>query len=350
MLPIILIMPVVQLCVLVFAATYELKDVQLYIADQDQSEVSRQITHRFQGNPFFKICEVNPDIERGEAMMLKREVDLILTIPVNYGKRLHSHHPQPLQILVDAVNGSEANLRVLYTQSVLGEYATDQIPVEVKDRAKGRQIVPQVRFWYNHLETYIPFMLPGILCLMITALGMFLSSMSLVREKEIGTIEQINVSPIMKFQFVVGKLLPIGMICIMELIIGLAAAKWAFGVPFIGSFWTILALSIIFLIVIQSFGMFISTITNTQQQAMFVAWFFLVIFILLSGLFTPVESMPAIAQRLNHLNPLYWMVRSIRLIMLKGSSWADLSLTFAFLGAYAFVMFSIATSRYHKSA
>ena len=350
MLPVIFVMPIVQLCVLVFAATYEMKDIRLFVSDQDRTPSSQQIIDRFNANSFFHILDVDPDIEKGKSYLQKQKADLILCIPNGYGDSQKSQQPANVQILVDAVNGSAASLRVIYTQSVLNELNSSITQSVKRLNFHPSLSIPKVRHWYNPQESYIPYMLPGILCIMITALAIFLSSMTLVREKEIGTIEQINVSPLSKQEFIAGKLLPTGIICFVEFFIGIFVARFAFGVPFLGSFWVLIPLTIIYLILVQSFGLFISTITNTQQQAMFVAWFFLVIFILLSGLFTPVESMPILAQDLNHLNPMFWLVKSVRMVLLKGSDWRDLSMAFSWLGVYAVLMFALSVFRYRKGA
>jgi ABC-2 type transport system permease protein len=192
-------------------------------------------------------------------------------------------------------------------------------------------------------------MVPGILVLLVTIIGMFLSAMNVVKEKENGTIEQINVTPIKKYQFITGKLLPFWIVGLVELALGLTLAWLAFNIPIIGSLWLIFLFGGLFLLVVLSFGLIISTTTNTQQQAMFIAWFFLIIFILLSGLFTPVESMPEWAQIFNYSNPIAYFIKVMRMVMLKGSDFADISEQFYALMVYAFIALSVAVWRYRKT-
>jgi ABC-2 type transport system permease protein len=193
-------------------------------------------------------------------------------------------------------------------------------------------------------------MVPGILVILVTIIALLLGGMNIVREKEIGTIEQINVTPIRKIQFITGKLLPFWIIALFELAFGLSLGKLLFNIPVEGSLWLIFASASVYLFVILGFGLLISTISNTQQQAMLVSFFFMVVFILMSGLFTSVESMPVWAQELNRINPVAYFIRIMRMVMLKGSSFRDISESFFSLAVYAFVIISLAISRYRKVA
>ena len=168
------------------------------------------------------------------------------------------------------------------------------------------------------------FMVPGILVLLVTMVTMFLGSMNVAREKEIGTIEQLNVTPIKKYQFIIGKLLPFWLIGLFELSFGLVIGKVLFNIPMVGSLGLVFLFAMVYMIVVLGMGLLISTAANTQQQAMFIAWFFLVIFILLSGLFTPIESMPKWAQTLTLVNPIRYFVEVMRGVLMKGAGFADI--------------------------
>jgi ABC-2 type transport system permease protein len=178
---------------------------------------------------------------------------------------------------------------------------------------------------------------------------MFLSGMNLVKEKEIGTIEQINVTPIRKYQFIIGKLLPYWIVALAELAFGLTLAWFLFNIPILGSIWLIFLVAAVYLLVTLGLALFISTKTNTQQQAMFLSWFFLVIFILMSGLFTSVDSMPKWAKIINVFNPIAYFVEVIRMIMLKGSGLMDIARNLIFLGGYAILALSVAVWQYRKT-
>jgi ABC-2 type transport system permease protein len=191
-------------------------------------------------------------------------------------------------------------------------------------------------------------MVPGILCLLVTIIAFLLSGMNIVREKEIGTIEQINVTPIRKVQFIAGKLLPFWIIALFELAFGLTIGKLLFNIPIIGSLGLIFLSAAVYIFVILGFGLLISTMTNTQQQSMLVSFFFMVIFILMSGLFTSIESMPEWAQKLDRINPIAYFIRIMRMVMLKGSDFHDIRESFYSLVVYALAIISFAVWRYRK--
>jgi len=193
-------------------------------------------------------------------------------------------------------------------------------------------------------------MVPAVLVILITMIGMFLSGMNLVREKELGTIEQINVTPIKKYQFIAGKLIPFWILALVELAFGLTIGKFLFGIPILGSLWLLFSIAGLYLVVILGLGLFISTTANTQQQAMFVSFFIMLICIMLSGVFTSVESMPDWAQWLNKLNPIYYFMRIVRMILLKGSGFTDILSDVLSLLVYAVLILILAIRRYRKTA
>lgn len=197
---------------------------------------------------------------------------------------------------------------------------------------------------------YKIFMLPGILVILITIIGMFLSALNLVREKEMGTTEQINVTPIKKYQFIIGKLLPFWIIALFELTLGLVIGYYFFDVPVLGNISTLLLFASIYLFAVLGVGLFISTIASTQQQLMFVSFFFMLTFILMSGIFTPVESMPAWGQKINIINPFSYFIRVIRMILLKGSGLIDISREIVSMSVYALITLSFSIWRYRKIA
>jgi len=191
-------------------------------------------------------------------------------------------------------------------------------------------------------------MVPGILVLLVTMITLFLSGMNIVREKEIGTLEQINVTPIKKYQFIIGKLFPFLILGLVLLTVGLIIAKLLFNIPIIGSIGLMYGYTIVYILVILGIGLFISNFTDTQQQAMFIAWFFMVIFILMSGLFTPIESMPHWAQVLTEFNPIKYFVQVMRMVMLKGAGLEDIYPQFIKTLAFAVVMNGLAVISYKK--
>ena len=191
-------------------------------------------------------------------------------------------------------------------------------------------------------------MVPGILVLLVTIICMFLTGMNIVREKEIGTIEQINITPIRKYQFIIGKLLPFWIIAQFELAFGLTLGKLLFNIPIEGNLGLVFLFSSVYLMVVLGAGLIISTINNTQQQSMFISFFFMIIFIMMSGLFTPVESMPVWAQEVNIVNPVAYFIKVLRMVLLKGSGFSDIWPQFASISVYAVLVLTFAVWRYRK--
>jgi ABC-2 type transport system permease protein len=270
-----------------------------------------------------------------------------MVIPAGFEGSLLKGENAQVQVLTDAINGSAASLMNAYSLGIIREF-NKNIIASVGGREIRSPININYSYWYNPELDYINYMVPGILVILVTIIGMFLSGMNLVREKEIGTIEQINVTPIRKAQFISGKLIPYWLLALMELAFGLALAKLAFNIPILGNIFLIFGFAAVYLLVMQGMGLFMSTLTNTQQQAMFLSWFFLVIFILMSGLFTPVESMPGWAQNINLINPIAYFIEAMRMILLKGSTIFDVFEPMLILTGYGILMLGLAIWRYRK--
>ena len=347
MVPIIFFMPVIQLFILSFAVTYEIKEIRLYITDIDKSVASRNLLQHFRSSPFYEIAGESSSAGEGMENIRKGKVHQMICILPGFEKNLANGSPAKVQIINDAINGSAAALMNAYTVSIIGNYNLGIIAETVP------QAQPSIKiswlYWFNPELDYKTYMIPGILVLLVTIIGMFLAGMNVVREKEIGTIEQINVTPIKKYQFIAGKLIPFWIIALFDLAAGLLMARLFFDIPILGNILLIFLVASVYLIVVMGFGLFISTITNTQQQSMFLAWFFLVIFILMSGLFTPVESMPQWAKNINVINPIAYFIRMIRMIMLKGSGLHDIVKPLIYLGLYGITILSLAVWRYRKT-
>ena len=351
MLPIIFVMPLVQMLILVFAATNELPQVDLAIVDFDHSASSRKLVAEITGNPFFKVRQNLANAEEAEDLLMRNKINLALIIPQSFDKDLTVNKKTNVQILVDAINGNAAQLSLSYLSNVIGSFSQKVlINTNPAQRGQTKSIIIKPTFWFNPQLNYKFYMAPGILVVLITVVGMLLGGMNLVREKELGTIEQINVTPLKKWQFIAGKLLPFLVIGLFDLGFGLLVARLAFNIPIRGSLFLLFGMAAIYLVLVLSWGLFISTISDTQQQATFVAFFSLIVFIMMSGLFTPVESMPDWAQKLDFINPLYYFVKIMRSIILKGSNFVDIFNEFAALSAFAVSMFGLAIFRYKKTS
>ena len=348
----IFIIPIFQMLVLIYTATLEMKHINMFVVDKDMSETSRKLISKFEGSPFYFISGFSFSVNEADEQMKNDEADVILHIPSGFEQRLNKEEKGEIQLLINAINGMKAGLINAYSRNIINQFNQDVVGdfiISARDNTmKGLDI--RYRFWYNPELNFKIYMLPGILVILVTIMGMFLSAISMVREKELGTIEQINVTPIKKYQFLAGKLFPFWVIALFELAFGLVIGKILFKIPIEGSLLLLFGFSSVYLLAVIGIGLFFSTITNTQQQIMFLFFFFNIVFILMSGLFTPVESMPLWAQKANYINPLAYFMRVIRMILLKGSGLQDVLKEFYSLAAYAVIILGLAGWRYRKTA
>ncbi|MDR3705834.1 MAG: ABC transporter permease [Paludibacteraceae bacterium] len=347
MLPIIFVLPLFQLLVLAFAATFEVKRIDMAVVDNDRSTSSTQLINRIGNNPIFHVNYIVNSQDEAEKLMRGNKIDLALCIPRDFDKKLNTKTNPDVQILVDAIVGNAAQLGSGYLSSIIMDF-NKEILIQKADGQNGNAINVVSRYVYNTELNYKIYMAPGILVILITVVGMMLGGMNLVREKELGTIEQINVTPIQKWQLIGGKLIPFLFIGLFELAFGLTLAHIVFGMPMRGSLVTLFGATSVYLILVLSIGLFISTISETQQQVTFGGFFFIMIFVMMSGLFTPVESMPMWAQYMDRVNPLYYFVKIMRGIILKGASLNDISKEFYTMLIFGAAVFSLAVARYRK--
>jgi ABC-2 type transport system permease protein len=348
-LPILFVLPIVQIFILSYAANFEIKNLKVFVVDQDKSVYSRQLLEKLSSSGYFRIAGSAENMADGYHAIEMNEADLMLRIPAAFEKDLLKDKKAELQLLVNAINGTKAGLANAYTSSVLQDFNRGIVTeMSTLPMTASTGIRVDSRFWYNPDLDYQTFMVPGILVLLVTLIAVFLTGMNIVREKEIGTIEQLNVTTIKKHEFIIGKMLPFLLIALFEFSIGLLIAHFHFNISFEGSLGLVYLFAFIYLVLVLGLGMFISTITDTQQQAMFISWFFLVIFILMSGLFTPIENMPDWAQAVTKLNPVSYFVKIMRMVLLKGSGFADVAHLFAIVSVYAVAINLLAIWNYRK--
>jgi ABC-2 type transport system permease protein len=345
------LVPIFQMLILVPAVTFEIKNIDLCIIDKDMSPESRGLINRLEGSKFFKI-RYSVFSENDAIDLLHRNKCLMfLDIPSGFGKDLGTGRQGKLIAAVNAIDGTTAQLAWGYFSAVTRDYN-----ISLAGRNPGQemlQLPPQIainnRYWYNENLNYTYYMLPGVLVILVVAIGFMLAGLNMVREKEIGTIEQINVTPVRKHQFIIAKMVPFLIIGLIDLSIGLTIGKLVFNIPFIGSIPLLLFSASIFLLSVLGLSLFISTFSGTQQQFVFSAFFFMIVFILMSGIFTPYESMPLWAQKFDLINPIYYLIKINRMVMLKGSSFHDISTELLSLSAIAVLFTTFAVRRYRKT-
>ena len=351
LLPMIFWIPLMQMLILVFAATFDMKKIDMTVVDHDHSETSRQLVAKFNAIPFYNLVHNAANTKDGEEMLLNGTTDMVLVIPPGTERKLVRENTAELQLLVDAMEGNSAQLIYSYSAQIINDFNRNLITAQMGIPEFKAPVQAQISesYWYNENLDYKWYMAPGILSVLVTIIGMFMSGLNLVREKELGTIEQLNVTPIKKYQFIIGKLVPFWIIALLELAIGLTIARVIFNLPVTGSLIILFGFTGIYLISVLGLGLFISTITHTQQQVMFMNFFFMLIFILMGGIFTPVESMPEWAQTINHINPVYYFMRIMRHIILKGSGFLDMIYEFTGPTILGITFLSLAIWRYRKT-
>ena len=312
--------PILQLFMLGYAATTDVRSVPVVVADGDRSAASRDLIARFEASPNFAVvgivttsAEIDPYLERGRAWMA-------LAIPAGYGETLGDGRPQTVQVVADGSDANSTNVAMGYATNLVAGYAQElalrRLPPGVVTRGG---IDARVRVWFNPSLESRDFMLPGVLALLLLVITTNLSSMGIVREKEMGTLEQLNVTPLRRWELIVGKLLPYALVGMIDVCLVLGIVLLWFQVPLRGSIWLLFGMTSIYLLTTLGLGLFVSTISSTQQQAMMTTtFFFLMPMIYLSGFIFPIENMPAIIQLATYLIPLRYFLVILRSIFLKG--------------------------------
>src|SRR4051812_295484 len=347
---VIFVMPVIQLLVLPWAADFEVKNIKLAIVDRDHSDYSRQFVTKVTASGYFQLDQYTSSYNEALKEVEKDNADIILEIPAHFEKDLVKESKAPLFMAVNAINGVKAVLGASYLQSIMQDYNMEVRQEWMQIPRFSPQTTIEVTYsnWFNPLMNYKMFMVPGILVLLVTMVGSFLAAANIVKEKEIGTIEQINVTPIKKYQFILGKLIPFWVLGLLILTIGLTIAFVVYGIRPVGSFLTIYSFAAVYLLAVLGLGLLISTYCDTQQQAMLISFFMMMVFILLGGLYTPIESMPTWAQWVTKFNPVSYFIEVMRRVILKGSSLADIAPQIGVIFLFAVVLNTWATLNYRK--
>lgn len=337
----IIAMPVIQLLILPMAADYEIKNINISVVDHDHSTYSQNLIDKIFASGYFQLNDYSNSFDESYQEFQHDNSDIIIEIPQNFEKDLLVESKSSLFLAANSINGVKASVGTAYLSSIIrnfnSEIQVDYIQTNNKPLAMQQIEVVNIN-WFNPFLNYPFFMVPGILVLLVTMVGAYMSALNIVKEKEIGTIEQINVTPIKKVYFLLGKLIPFWIIGIFVFSLGLfGIARLVYHIVPVGSLLLLYSFLGIYLVVMLGIGLLISTYSDTQQQAMSLAYFFMMIFILMGGLFTPIESMPVWAQWLAHLNPVTYFIEVVRMIILKGSNFIDIK--FHFLVMFCMAIF-----------
>lgn len=347
---IIFLMPIIQLMVMPLAADYEVKNVKICIVDYDHSSYSRRLVSKITATDYFTLVDYTDSYPRALSYVEKDEADLVLQIPEKFETDVVKENHSTLYLALNAINGVKAGLGGAYLNSVINDF-NGEIRLEWMQppRLNPQPVISIAAVnWFNPLLNYRFFMVPGILVILVTMVGGFLSALNIVKEKEIGTIEQINVTPIKKYQFILGKLIPFWVLGMIIMTIGLFIARFRYGIIPVGNLSTIYVFSAVYLLAVLGLGLLISTFARNQQQAMLFSFFVMMVAVLLGGLFTSIDSMPEWAKTFTRFNPVSYFIDVMRMVVLKGSGIKDITEHLWKVFLFAVVLNTYAAINYKK--
>ncbi len=346
---ILLVAPILQLTLLGYAATTDITHVPIVVVDGDRTARSRELIERFSASPYFDVVDesmspggVDRDLASGRAW-------LGVMVPQGLEAAIDGHGPardRTIQVLADGTDANSSGIAIAYATSLVGEF---NAALAAERGARGSPIDGRVRVWFNAQLESRKFMVPGVLALLLLVVTASLASMAIVREREEGTLEQLNVTPLGRWQLILGKLLPYGVIGVIDVLLVVGLAVFWFEVPLRGSVTLLLGSSLVYLLCTLGLGLFVSTISSTQQQAMLTStFFFLVPMVYLSGFIFPIENMPRVIQWITLLIPLRYFLVIVRGIFLKGIGLDVLWPQLLAMGAWGVTVVSLAAVRSHK--
>jgi ABC-2 type transport system permease protein len=341
MLRLIFIAPLVQMLVLSYAISTDVKYVYTAVYDFDRSELSREFVRSMSVGDYFIPSTGTAPLLDSDRNLQTGETNVNLIIPEDFSEKLAKSERVSLGFVADGANANSASIATGYANLMAFRF---------NERLAGRPALVTLRqeILYNPEGESVYYIVPGIVAVLLTMITMFLTAMAIVREREKGTLEQLMVSPIPTPALILGKIIPFAVLGYIELSVALAIAILWFGIPFAGSWPLLYALSFIYILTTLGVGMLVSTLTSTQQQAMFFTWFFTIFAILMSGFFIPIDNMPAVLQRLTYLNPLRYYMIIVRGIMMKGAGLESLRTEAIALVVFAAAMFSFSWMRFQK--
>ena len=343
MLRVLLLLPIVQLLVLPLAADNDMKNFRMAVIDRDGTQFSRRLITKLQAGGYFTLVRSAAAWAEAERMIECGEVDLIVEVPDRFERNLVMGDGAEVAVHVSAINGLSAGVAAGYVNSIAGEFQAELaaerlVPLGSATGDGGTvRVETVVQEWYNPRFDYKTVIVPGILALLITIAGLSMTALNSVKEKERGTIEQLNVTPMSRTRYMLAKMIPFFVIGLVQFTIGLVIARLVYDLPLLGGLGVLYGIVALYLVGVLCLGFVIANFSDTQVQAIFPTFFIMTLLILMSGLFTPVESMPVWAQRINVLNPVAHVIASLKMVLVKGSSMADLLVHWVALGVFAAV-------------
>jgi len=346
-------MPVIQTLLFGYAVTLDVRHVRLAVIDRDNTPESRALVARFTGSEYFDALLYTDDEAQAQALIDRAEASAILQLNAGFSAHLRAGRPSAVQLTVDGSDSNTARLVLNYSAVITGNYNNDVV-LEQAMRKSGRavsvgQVDLRARAWFNQNLESRNFFVPGVMAVLVMLVSLMLTGMAIVREKEVGTIEQIMVTPIRRFEFILGKCAPFIVIGFVNVGLVTAVGVYWFDIPILGNFFHLILGTALFLLSTLGVGLFISTVSQTQQQAMMTTFFFFFPAMLLSGFVYPIASMPEVVQWLTLINPLRYFMTIIRGVFLKGVGLDILWPQMAALAGIGLCVMSFAVTRFKKT-
>ncbi len=350
MVALIFVVPLIQLFLLAYTITTEVKHTKLAVVNHDGSVTSREMVRLFTNTDRFQLIGSAGSPARVREWMRSWRAQMALVIPAQFHRDLQRGLCPSVQVLVDGVDGNSAGIALGYASQILLDYNQHLAEKYAMGGSvpETHQLLPVERMWYNLELDSKQFMVPGIVVVLLTIIPMMFASMGLVRERELGTLEQLMVTPLKRHQLLLGKIIPALILAYAEMGLVMLVAVYSFGIHMNGSYLLLAAISLIYLFTTIGLGIFISTWTHSQQQAMFFSWFVMVFMILMGGFFIPIENMPEILRDLTYLNPMRYFMYILRDIFLKGSGLVYLWKDALILTVFGVTILGLGIGKFHK--
>ena len=349
-----IIAPVIQLILLPLAADYSVKNISIAVVDNDHSTASQRLIGKITSSGYFKLTGYTGSYKAALSMVEQDKADLVLQIPAHFERDLVRENAQKLYVAINAIEGTKANLGGAYLSSIIQDYNQEIRQDWHTSATVSIQDAPQISIassnWYNPFMNFHLYIVPAILVTLVTAMASMQTAFNIVQEKESGTIEQINVTPIKKYIFITGKMIPFLVLGIIIFSLGLLVGWIFYGIVPVGNLWVMYISLIDYLFAMLGLGLLLATYSGTQMQAMSLSFFFINIFNMMSGAFTAVDSMPGWAQAIVQTFPPSHFIRIMRMVVLKGSGLPDITYDLGAMFVIGVVLNTWAILNYRKTA
>lgn len=337
----IVIFPIMMICVMPWVMNQEVKNIRVDVVDNDRSTLSRQLVHSIEASNYFIFNGQKPTYRAALKDIEVMDADVVLVIPLHYSRDLTQGRRPQVLIAANAVNGTKGSMGSAYLSQI--------VTAHVEPSVAAMQAKLSTLFLYNKHLNYKVFMIPALFAMVMMLMCGFLPTLNIVGEKEAGTIESINVTPVPKWAFILAKLIPYWLIALFVIVVNILLSWLIYGITCAGPLWLVFVLAMLLALFWSSFGLIISNYSDTMQQAVFVMWFFVVCMLLLSGLFTPVRSMPHLAYLTTYVNPMHYFVDGIRTVFVRGGDFHSIAHQLLALLVIASLMAVWAIKSYRKN-